>query len=94
MEGLRFMTMEYFNNFLQVKECEPWLTQQGFRQLFSLIGRNSQGIGTSPFGVWVENCSKLNLSKVEKKKLDKTIDKIYEKLDQGFKIFFFIQNIL
>ena len=80
------MTLDLFNNQLYVKECEPWLTSEGFRQMFSLIGRNSQGIGTSPFSVWVENSSNLEtINKGEKKKLDKLIDKIYEKLDKGLK---------
>ena len=78
------LTLEYFNAHLHVKECESWLTPEGFRQLFSLIGRNSQGIGTSPFSVWVENCSSklTTLNKVEKKKLDKFIDKVYSTLDK------------
>lgn len=85
IEHLRALTLELFNSHLHVKECEPWLTCEGFRQLFSLIGRNSQGIGTSPFSVWVENCDTNleTLSKAEKKKLDKLIDKIYEKLEKG-----------
>jgi hypothetical protein len=81
------MTFDLFSNHLYVKECEQWLTSEGFRQMFSLIGRNSQGIGTSPFSVWVENSSNLEtISKGEKKKLDKLIDKIYEKLEKGLEI--------
>jgi len=45
------------------------------------------GIGTSPFSVYVENLSNLNLNRVEKKKSEKQIDKIYEKLDQSKKKF-------
>ena len=48
------------------------------------MGRNAQGIGTSPFSVWVENCSELKIAdKAEKKKLNKLIDKIYDNLDRG-----------
>jgi hypothetical protein len=68
---------------LYVKECEAWLTPEGFRQLFSLFGRNSQGIGSSPFSVYVENTAKLNLKKLEKKKLNKYIDKFYDALDKS-----------
>ena len=86
------------------------LTKEGFRKLFSLIGRNSQGIfilffyycfssfrinanrsinfnigiGTSPFSVYVEKSSKLKgLNKLDKKKLNKHIDKIYDHLDRS-----------
>lgn len=81
MENIRELTLELFNRHLYVKECEPWLTMEGFRRLFSLIGRNSQGIGTSPLSVWVGNAEELKtISKAEQKKLDKLIDKIYDKL--------------
>jgi len=83
IEYLREVTNEFFNQHLYVKECESWLTKQGFRQLFSLIGRNSQGIGTSPLSVWVENCDAMkSLNKKEHKKLDSYIDKLYEKLEK------------
>jgi hypothetical protein len=81
---MRELTLELFNNFLFVKECEPWLTKEGFRRIFSLFGRNSQGIGTSPFSVYVENVSHLRtINKLEKRKVDKLIDKIYAKLDKS-----------
>ena len=78
------MTLELFNNFLYEKECEAWLSKEGFRKLFSLIGRNSQGIGTSPFSKYVENVDDLRpISRLDRKKLDKFIDKIYAKLDKS-----------
>jgi len=43
LESLREVFIEYFKNFLYVKECESWLSKEGFRQLFALFGRNSQG---------------------------------------------------
>lgn len=43
LENLRELTLEVFNNYLYVKEFEPCLTKEGFRRLFSLIGRNAQG---------------------------------------------------
>jgi hypothetical protein len=91
LEGMRELTVELFNNFLYVKECEPWLTKEGFGRIFSLFGRNSQGIGTSPFSVYVENVEKLrNITKLEKKKVNKFIDKIYSKLDKSKICFNFI----
>ena len=84
---MRAITLELFSSKLHTAECEPWLSEQGFRQLFSLIGRNSQGIGTSPFSVYVANTAagkrgKLkNLTKPERRQLDKHIDKIYDKLE-------------
>lgn len=44
LETLRALTLQVFENQLYVKEFEPCLTSEGFRRLFSLIGRNSQGI--------------------------------------------------
>lgn len=60
-----------------------YLTPEGFRCLFALIGRNGQGIGTSPFSVWVANVAKLNLPEDERKKVDQLIDDLYDKLDEG-----------
>lgn len=60
------------------------LTEQGFRRLFSLIGRNSQGIGTSPLSVWVGNCDLMDIpNKKERKQLDKFIDNLYDRLDKS-----------
>ncbi|CAF0828134.1 unnamed protein product [Brachionus calyciflorus] len=82
LESLREMTFEIFNRDLYVKDCEPWMSSEGFRQIFALFGRNSQGIGTSPFSIYVENLSEIkNLTKIEKKKLDKFIDKLYGTLE-------------
>ncbi len=61
------------------------LTEEGFKKLFGLIGRNSQGIGTSPLSAWVEKCYDMNsISKQESKKLEKFIDKLYDKVEKGY----------
>lgn len=60
-----------------------YLSPEGFRYLFALIGRNGQGIGTSPFSVWVENVSRVNLPEEDRKKVDLLIDNLYDKLDEG-----------
>lgn len=59
-----------------------YLTPEGFRCLFALIGRNGQGIGTSPFSVWVNNVTKLSLPEEDRKKVDQLIDDLYDKLDE------------
>lgn len=58
-----------------------WLTPEGFLKLFVLIGRNSQGVGTSPFATYVENVEKQELPVDEKKAVLDTIDHIYEVMD-------------
>lgn len=47
-----------------------------------MIGRNGQGIGTSPFAVWVQNVSRLSLNDDDRKKVDKVIDDLYDKLEE------------
>ncbi|RXG60893.1 SET and MYND domain-containing protein 5 [Armadillidium vulgare] len=74
---------EEFRNQLE-KLRTLWLTPDGFRSLFALVGTNGQGIGTSPFSVWVSKCENLkNISEDEKKSLDIFIDDLYEKLDEA-----------
>ena len=48
----------------------------------ALIGRNSQGIGTSAFAVWVKKSEKLPLKAEDKSKLDELIDAVYAAIDQ------------
>lgn len=63
-------------------DIQQWLTPEGFRSLFALIGTNGQGIGSSSISVWVKNCEKLQLPSEEKEQLDKYIDQLYEELDR------------
>ncbi len=56
-----------------------FLTPEGFRSLFALIGRNGQGIGTSSFSVWVQNVMDQFPDDSE---ADKLIDKIYEAMEK------------
>jgi len=60
---------------------QQWLTPEGFLKLFVLIGRNSQGVGTSPFATYVTNVEKLLIGPDEKKAILDTIDHIYEVMD-------------
>lgn len=83
VELLRQQLYEIFVNYLYVKECEPMFSDYGFKQLFGLIGRNSQGIGTSPLSQWVNTCTKsLENDKSKLKKFNKYLDKLYDRLDK------------
>ena len=37
---------------------QRFLTPDGFISLFALVGRNGQGIGTSPFATWSKRVEK------------------------------------
>ncbi|KAK2713934.1 hypothetical protein QYM36_009731 [Artemia franciscana] len=63
-------------------ELQEFLQPDAFRSLLALIGRNAQGIGTSPFYQWRTAIEESDLPEKEKKQLDKTIDQIYEDIDQ------------
>lgn len=55
-----------------------FLSVEGFTRIFSLIGTNSQGIGTSSFAGWVKNVSNLDtLDENQKSELDALIDTLY-----------------
>jgi SET and MYND domain-containing protein 5 len=83
IEFLRKQLNEIFINYLYVKECEPLFSEYGFKQLFGLIGRNSQGIGTSPLSEWVNKCTKsFGNDKSKLKQFNKYIDKLYDRLDK------------
>jgi hypothetical protein len=81
------LTFTLFKDHSYVAELEPLMTSpDGFRQLFCLFGRNSQGIGTSPLSIWVENVENLDCYKSNKsirKELDLVIDNIYEKVQKS-----------
>lgn len=63
-------------------DLQLWLTPDGFKTLFILIGTNGQGIGTTSVGEWVKRVGDLeSLSDVDKKKLDQAIDDLYMKMD-------------
>jgi len=82
LENVRLLSFDLFKSHYYVKECEPWFSDLGFKQLFCLFGRNSQGVGTSPLSVWVRNVSKLNVSQEQKEKLDELINKVYDDVEE------------
>lgn len=59
-----------------------FLTPDGFASLLALIGRNSQGIGTSALAVWVKEVDKLRMRKEERAKVDQLIDAVYDAIDR------------
>uniref|UniRef100_A0A1B6F9J3 Protein-lysine N-trimethyltransferase SMYD5 n=1 Tax=Cuerna arida TaxID=1464854 RepID=A0A1B6F9J3_9HEMI len=59
-----------------------WLTPDGFRSLFALIGTNGQGVGTSVFSAWQKSVLQLTLSPEETATFNTLIDKIYDEMDE------------
>lgn len=75
VEQLRMATMTVFASFPVVQGL---FTPDGFSAILALIGRNSQGIGTSAFAQWVKKAGKLELKQEDKDKLDNLIEAVYE----------------
>ncbi|KTF82032.1 hypothetical protein cypCar_00032288 [Cyprinus carpio] len=59
-----------------------WFTPEGFRSLFSLVGTNGQGIGTSSLSQWVHACDALELPSQQREQLDALIDQLYKDIDK------------
>ncbi|TRY71909.1 hypothetical protein TCAL_00173 [Tigriopus californicus] len=62
-------------------EVAQFLSLEGFRTLFALVGRNGQGVATSPWSHWVKNVEALPLSDAERGDVMAFIDQVYEALD-------------
>lgn len=63
-------------------DFQMWLTPDGFKRLFILIGTNGQGIGTTSVGEWAKRVGNLDsLSEEDKKNLEQAIDDLYMKMD-------------
>jgi len=69
LEQLRDLTIKA----LDTSQINEFLTPEGFRSLFALMGRNGQGIGTSSFSVWVENATDSH----DDDQTNKFIDSVY-----------------
>ena len=76
LEQLRLATSNVFASHAIVQRFLD--NPEGFATLLALVGRNSQGIGTSPFSVWVKKAEKLAKTEEERSKLDSLIDAVYE----------------
>lgn len=88
VEQVRYALEQFNEQFMQIDEFRWFLSGQGFRHLLALLGRNQQGIGTSPLARWVKNCETLsNQSKcvaaaAGPDELSQWIDAIYLKIDE------------
>jgi len=60
-----------------------WFTPDGFRSLFSLVGTNGQGIGTSSLSRWVHACDALELPSQQRETLDSFIDQLYKDIEKA-----------
>lgn len=79
LEQLRMATASVFASFPVVQSL---LSPDGFAALMALVGRNSQGVGTSAFAVWVKKVEKLPFkNSQEKVKMDELIDAVYAAID-------------
>ncbi|TRY98772.1 hypothetical protein DNTS_025508 [Danionella cerebrum] len=71
-----------FATALYEDRLHQWFTPEGFRSLFSLVGTNGQGIGTSSLSQWVHGCDALQLPSQQREHLDAFIDQLYKDIDK------------
>ena len=77
LEQLRLATQQLFP-----QTClQPLLTPDGFQSLFGLIGRNGQGVATSPFSQWVRKAEKLRMAAEARTAFDDLVEKVYDAID-------------
>lgn len=94
---MKFLGSEYADNFrsilsllhevLPCKFVKEFVTEDGLRKLFALIGRNGQGIGTSVYSEWVKKVEKLDLDKEERNKVDLFINTTYDAMNEHVGVF-------
>ncbi|XP_046386684.1 histone-lysine N-trimethyltransferase SMYD5 [Ischnura elegans] len=72
---------ELMGNALYSDDVHHWLTPQGFRSLFALVGTNGQGVASSPLSQWVNNVANLNLSADQRSTVDSFIDQLYSDIE-------------
>ncbi|CAB1337464.1 unnamed protein product [Coregonus sp. 'balchen'] len=65
-----------------VATVKQWFTPEGFLSLFSLVGTNGQGIGTSSLSQWVHACDALELTSQQREQLDSFIDQLYKDIEK------------
>lgn len=72
---------------MQLAEFQWFVTSKGFPHLLALLGRNQQGVGTSPLARWVKNAEAFEAPQqaaaAASSDLSQTIDAIYTKIDDG-----------
>lgn len=62
------------------------MTPSGFKSLLALIGTNGQGVGTSVFQQWSNNCKK-NLPPDQMELFEQFVDNAYDAMEQGCVLF-------
>ncbi len=75
LEQLRLSASQLFSGHPAVTHL---LLPDSFASLFALLGRNGQGLATSPFSVWVKGVERMSLGEGERETVDKVIDELYE----------------
>lgn len=85
-EGFVAQLAQLREMFLQCFKDDPdlscFLTKEGFQNLFTIIGMNSQGVGTSSFAEWVKRVSDLEIEDSKKENVDELIDDLYNNLEE------------
>uniref|UniRef100_A0A8C1DUW0 SMYD family member 5 n=1 Tax=Cyprinus carpio carpio TaxID=630221 RepID=A0A8C1DUW0_CYPCA len=81
-QGQLGLLRNLFTTALYEESLSQWFTPDGFRSLFSLVGTNGQGIGTSSLSQWVHACDALELPSQQREQLDAFIDQLYKDIDK------------
>ncbi|KAH9424413.1 SET and MYND domain-containing protein 5 [Dermatophagoides pteronyssinus] len=81
IEILRQIVSEIFSPNDEI--LQPFLTENGFKSLLAIIGKNGQGIGTSAFSQWAKNCEQFLANNPEElDKINQLTDSLFDKLDE------------
>lgn len=80
--GQLALLQSFFAAALYDDQLNVWFTPEGFRSLFSLVGTNGQGIGTSSLSQWVHACDALELPGQQREQLDAFIDQLYKDIEK------------
>uniref|UniRef100_A0A667WNF5 Protein-lysine N-trimethyltransferase SMYD5 n=1 Tax=Myripristis murdjan TaxID=586833 RepID=A0A667WNF5_9TELE len=81
-QGQLALLQSLFTTALYDDHLNRWFTPEGFRALFSLVGTNGQGIGTSSLSQWVHACDALELPGQQREHLDSFIDQLYKDIEK------------
>ncbi|XP_064200239.1 histone-lysine N-trimethyltransferase SMYD5 isoform X1 [Anguilla rostrata] len=81
-QGQLALLRNLFTTALYDEHLNRWFTPEGFLSLFSLVGTNGQGIGTSSLSQWVHGCDALELPRQQREQLDAFIDQLYKDIER------------
>ena len=66
------------------EKLESWYSPAGFRSLLALVGRNSQGVATSPFSVWVRRATEMAAACPEERaRLEQMVSDLYDRVEKA-----------